>query len=71
MEHKNYRMFRGINTQQIDVYNNPAIETFWYFEPIDYEGDVLWSEGFFTKEDAECAAEYDLSMISSPVNEKV
>ena len=54
---KTFRVFQGSETKQIrgDSAKKPA-PTLWYYEPGDYEGDVLWSEAFPTREVAEAAA---------------
>lgn len=44
-----YRFFRGEETKQIDgITGAKAHDRAWYFEPIDYEGDVLFSSPFDT-----------------------
>jgi hypothetical protein len=48
-----YRVFKGTDTKQVDAISGaPARPDQWYFEPTDYEGDVLWSSGFDEAEDA-------------------
>ena len=50
MQSGTFRVFKGENTRQIDgVSHQPARPGFWYFEPLDYAGDVLWSEPFPTE----------------------
>jgi hypothetical protein len=41
------RFFRGADTQQVDgVTLVEAEPDLWYYEPADYDGDVLWSQGY-------------------------
>lgn len=42
-ENSKIRIFRGDSTQQLDASGGPADPEKWYFEPSDYDGDVLWS----------------------------
>lgn len=52
------RIFQGQNTGQIDGHTGQAaFADAWYYEPDDYEGDVLWSEPFASRAEAEQAAE--------------
>ena len=52
------RIFQGHTTRQIDGHTGQAAQAdAWYYEPEDYEGDVLWSEPFASREEAEQAAE--------------
>lgn len=50
------RFFQGHETRQVGVDGEPAIPDHWYYEPVDYEGDVIWSDGWATREEAEAAA---------------
>ncbi len=51
------RVFKGSETNQIDgCTGEPADPELWYYEPTDYEGDVLWSEGYETRSECEIAA---------------
>lgn len=50
------RVFRGSETQQLDVSGSPAQPQSWYCEPSDYEGDVLWSEAYASEEEARAAS---------------
>jgi len=53
-----FRLFQGRDTTQVNgVSGKAADDMLWYWEPNDYEGDVLWSEGFRKREDACAAAE--------------
>ena len=53
METKAYRVFRGDQTKQRNGRTgeraNPGQ---WYYEPLDYVGDVLWSRAYDTEESA-------------------
>ena len=52
------RLFQGHTTRQIDGHTGQAAEaSAWYYEPDDYDGDVLWSEPFASRDAAEQAAE--------------
>lgn len=54
---RTYRIFRGGETKQIDgVTSRKANPEAWYYEPADYEGDVLWSRAFATEDEARAAA---------------
>lgn len=51
------RIFRGDETLQVQADDGiPAIPTLWYWEPADYDGDVLWSDGYETEAEAQRAA---------------
>jgi hypothetical protein len=52
----NVRIFRGYETRQIDSSGHPADHEKWYYEPSDYEGDVLWSRGYGSRAEAYHAA---------------
>ena len=55
-----YRLFQGWETRQIDGHTGkPAMPTAWYFEPADYEGDVLYSADYADRAAAEEAANED------------
>jgi len=50
------RFFRGSDTKQVDATTlQPADPEYWYYEPDDYDGDVLWSYGY-RRYDAACDA---------------
>jgi len=54
-----YRIFQGWETRQEPF--EPKAYGFkrsqgWYFEPSDYEGDILWSDPLDTQQDAELEA---------------
>lgn len=42
----NVRLFRGDATKQLDASGQRADAEKWYYEPRDYEGDMLWSAGY-------------------------
>lgn len=50
------RIFRGDETNQLDSDGHRADPEKWYYEPSDYEGDVLWSRGYGSRADAYHAA---------------
>lgn len=52
----NVRIFRGDDTGQVDLLGNRADPKKWYYEPADYEGDVLWSAGYYSRANAYHAA---------------
>jgi hypothetical protein len=52
---KNVRLFRGDETKQVDSSGpvpSKADPEKWYYEPADYEGDVLWSKGYGSRAEA-------------------
>jgi hypothetical protein len=51
-----FRFFRGAETGQLPYKGGAAIPDAWYYEPTDYEGDVLWSAPFATKAEARAAS---------------
>lgn len=52
-----YRVFAGGATRQVDGITGRHPSTHdWFFEPVDYEGDTLWSEGYATRQEAIDAA---------------
>ena len=52
-----YRFFQGASTRQVDGHTGrPADPQAWYYEPADYEGDVLYSAPYATRAEAEDAA---------------
>jgi hypothetical protein len=54
------RVFRGDETKQVAIKVTglfPADPELWYWEPADYEGKILYSRGFATREEAIYAAE--------------
>jgi hypothetical protein len=54
----NYRVFQGRDTRQIDGHTGKAADAeAWYYEPSDYEGDVLYSVAYASEEAAYEAAE--------------
>ncbi len=59
--HDDFRFFQGKDSKQIDLRGNEASPDAWYWEPTDYEGDVLWSSAFDTKQ----AAQEDCARASS------
>lgn len=55
---ENYRVFQGKDTRQVDGYTGKAaLKDSWYYEPSDYEGDVLYSVAYASQEAAYEAAE--------------
>ena len=57
MNPNRYRVFLGSTSRQLDA--NPGCkrdDAAWYFEPVDYDGDVLWSPAYATKAEAIAAA---------------
>lgn len=55
---RSYRLFTGVETRQLDGHgHSPAVTDWWYWEPDDYEGDVLYSNGYADAEEAALAAE--------------
>lgn len=51
-----YRVFRGRESRQLNAYGNALDPHAWYYEPSDYEGDVVFDTGFATRAEAERAA---------------
>lgn len=55
---QSYRIFQGRTTRQIEGHlGAPADPKGWYYEPFDYEGDVLWSQSYATDDAARVAAD--------------
>jgi hypothetical protein len=55
--HKAWRFFQGHDTQRVDAHTRkPAQAQAWYAEPKDYDSNVLYSEPFVTREEAEAWA---------------
>ena len=50
------RIFRGDSTSQLQHDGRKADPELWYYEPRDYEGDVLWSKGYGSRAEAYHAA---------------
>jgi hypothetical protein len=50
------RLFRGDETAQLQYDGRKADPELWYWEPDDYEGDVLWSKGYGSRAEAYHAA---------------
>jgi hypothetical protein len=48
----NVRIFRGDATRQRQYNGEPADPELWYYEPSDYDGDVVWSTGYGSYADA-------------------
>ncbi len=44
-----YRVFCGRATRQITADGKAADASRWYWEPVDYDGDVLWSGSYATE----------------------
>lgn len=54
---KAWRFFQGHDTQRVDAHTRkPARAEAWYAEPKDYDSNVLYSEPFVTREEAEAWA---------------
>jgi len=57
METKAYRVFLGDQTRQRNGRSGePSNPGQWYYEPLDYVGDVLWSRPYDTEAEADAAA---------------
>jgi hypothetical protein len=53
-----YRIFQGKTTRQVDGHTTREADAeAWYYEPDDYEGDVLYSAPYPTRDAAEAAAQ--------------
>jgi hypothetical protein len=53
-----YRIFQGKTTKQLDSHTRAAADPEgWYYEPVDYKSDVLYSEAYATEEEAHNAAD--------------
>ena len=50
------RVFPGHATRQVTTIGRPADAEKFYFEPADYDGDVLFSMSYTTETDALAAA---------------
>jgi hypothetical protein len=51
---RTWRFFQGHETQRVDAHTRkPAQALAWYAEPKDYDSNVLYSEPFVTREEAE------------------
>ena len=49
-----WRFYQGRDTPRVDAHTRkPAQAEAWYAEPADYEGIVLYSEPFVTRDEAE------------------
>ena len=49
-----WRFYQGRDTQRVDAHTRkPAQAEAWYVEPAEYEGVVLYSEPFVTRDEAE------------------
>ena len=52
-----WRFYQGRETPRVDAHTRkPAQAEAWYAEPADYEGIVLYSEPFVTRDEAEAWA---------------
>jgi hypothetical protein len=52
-----WRFFQGHDTQQVDAHTRkPAQAEAWYAEPDEYDGEVLYSDPFVTRAEAEAWA---------------
>lgn len=53
-----YRIFPGSETRQLQGHTHePAVEQGWYWQPRDYQGDVLYSNPYADAEEAGLAGE--------------
>lgn len=60
MTRQQYRVFQGKDTKQVYHSRMPVEADRWFYEPADYDGDVIWEGfGYDTKEAAIEAAEQD------------
>ena len=57
MDAPRYRVFQGKDTRQVEPNGKKPRPREWFYEPVDYEGDTLWSYGYSSKEEAMKAAE--------------
>lgn len=48
-----YRIFKGSETSQVHYCGESINSEAWYYEPIDYDGDILWSIGYNSRQEAE------------------
>jgi len=54
---RDWRFFQGRDTQRVDAHTRkPAQAEAWYAEPRAYDGNVLYSEPFVTRDEAEAWA---------------
>jgi hypothetical protein len=54
---RNWRFFQGHDTQRVDAHTRkPAQAEAWYAEPREYDSNVLYSEPFVTRDEAEAWA---------------
>jgi len=59
---RRWRFYQGRDTQRVDAHTRkPAQAEAWYVEPAGYEGIVLYSEPFVTREEAEAWAKAQAS----------
>ncbi|MGE3539774.1 MAG: hypothetical protein AB7N91_20375 [Candidatus Tectimicrobiota bacterium] len=57
---KGWRFFQGKDTRQVDAHTRKAARPqSWYAEPVTYKSDVLYSEPFASREEAEKWARTD------------
>lgn len=55
-----YRVFRGNETEQVAIHVTgiaSADPNLWYWEPVEYQGKILYSKGYGSQEEAIYAAE--------------
>lgn len=43
------KLFRGDTTDQVDSNGDRADTEKWYYQPVDYNGSMLWSLGYNSK----------------------
>jgi len=59
-----YRVFQGKTTQQVDGHTRRAADAeAWYYEPLYYEGEVLYSASYPTEEAAKTAADVEFGEV--------
>jgi len=51
-----YRVFLGRESQQVRLDGSNLDPHAWYYEPLDYDGDVVFDAGFATRDEALHAA---------------
>lgn len=65
-----YRIFRGSETEQVDPWVGESADAdSWFWEPEDYDGDVLYSRSYESEDEATAAAETWLLAIQRDADE--
>ncbi len=57
------RIFPGRATKQLTHDGKPADSASWYWEPADYDGDVLWDRAYVDIDAARAAAQAHLDVV--------